>query len=170
MAHLPHLKAQFSRRCTLLADDEDMKQKKGKPAGDVFLLAMERMNVALLESAKDSEEGGSRLLKPEECLVFEDSIAGVKAGRAAGMRVCWVPHVGLRKVCVGLEKMVLAGNMEEVETRLLEREGTSMDLDATGSVEGEGEVEKIESEDGWAEMIGSLEDFDYARYGIQLKE
>lgn len=147
-----------------------MKEKKGKPAGDVFLLAMERMNVALLESAKDSEEGRPPILKPEECLVFEDSIAGVAAGRAAGMRVCWVPHMGLRKVCVGLERMVLAGNMDEVETRLLERERTSMDLEATANGKGVGKAEEIESEDGWAEMIGSLEDFDYARYGIQLKK
>lgn len=47
-----------------------------KPAPDVFLLAAEKLGV-----------------RPEECLVLEDSYNGVKAGRAAGMQVCMVPDV-----------------------------------------------------------------------------
>lgn len=47
-----------------------------KPAPDVFLKAAERLGV-----------------KPENCLVLEDSYNGVKAGRAAGMQVCMVPDV-----------------------------------------------------------------------------
>lgn len=45
--------------------------KRGKPAPDLFLFAAEKMgwNVS-------------------ECLVIEDSVAGVKAGLAAGMTVC----------------------------------------------------------------------------------
>jgi HAD superfamily hydrolase (TIGR01509 family) len=43
---------------------------RGKPAPDLFLHAASRMNTL-----------------PEECLVIEDSIAGVQAARAAGMRV-----------------------------------------------------------------------------------
>jgi len=42
---------------------------RGKPAPDLFLYAAERKNVA-----------------PENCLVIEDSISGVNAGVAAGMR------------------------------------------------------------------------------------
>lgn len=42
----------------------------GKPAPDLFLLAAERMGVA-----------------PVDCVVVEDSVAGVTAGIAAGMRV-----------------------------------------------------------------------------------
>ena len=42
----------------------------GKPAPDLFLFAAERMNVP-----------------PERCIVIEDSVAGVTAGRAAGMPV-----------------------------------------------------------------------------------
>ncbi len=42
----------------------------GKPAPDVFLLAAERLNVA-----------------PAECVVIEDSLLGIEAARAAGMRV-----------------------------------------------------------------------------------
>jgi HAD superfamily hydrolase (TIGR01509 family) len=41
----------------------------GKPAPDVFLLAAERLNVA-----------------PGECVVVEDSMLGIEAARAAGMR------------------------------------------------------------------------------------
>ena len=42
----------------------------GKPAPDLFLLAAERMRVS-----------------PSACIVVEDSVAGVTAGKAAGMRV-----------------------------------------------------------------------------------
>ena len=43
---------------------------KGKPAPDLFLFAAERMQVA-----------------PGRCIVIEDSVAGVTAARAAGMRI-----------------------------------------------------------------------------------
>ncbi|KAL8725501.1 MAG: hypothetical protein Q9166_007321 [cf. Caloplaca sp. 2 TL-2023] len=167
-SHLPSLTSHFSIDRCLFSDDEDMKTKKGKPAGDIFLLAMERINASLA--------AGDQKLKPEECLVFEDSIAGIAAGRAAGMRVCWVPHEGLREVCRGLEKDVLAGKMEEVEERLLALEAeraiiepkTEVKMDEV-AIDWRGKVETIESEDGWAEMIGSLEDFNYDRYGIEVK-
>lgn len=47
-----------------------------KPAPDIFLLAASRLGVA-----------------PSGCVVLEDSLAGVTAGRAAGMRVVAVPEV-----------------------------------------------------------------------------
>lgn len=152
-----------------------MQSKNGKPAGDIFLLALERINASLTDDVPGDGEGGR--VRPDECLVFEDSIAGVAAGRAAGMRVCWVPHRGLREVCRGMEQEVLAGKMEEVERRLLalEAERASMGSKAVGSIgeggaEGGGRVERIVSEDGWAEMIGSLEEFDYAEYGIRIRD
>ena len=46
---------------------------KGKPAPDVYLEAARRLGV-----------------KPEECLVFEDIIKGIEAGKNAGMKVCAV--------------------------------------------------------------------------------
>ena len=47
----------------------------GKPAPDVYLLAAERLGVV-----------------PADCLVVEDSLNGVLAGRAAGMTVALVPN------------------------------------------------------------------------------
>ena len=49
---------------------------KSKPAPDIFLRAAEKLGVA-----------------PENCLVLEDSVNGVKAGWAAGMTVCMVPDL-----------------------------------------------------------------------------
>ncbi|MBR1270845.1 HAD family hydrolase [Bradyrhizobium sp. AUGA SZCCT0222] len=43
---------------------------RGKPAPDLFLFAAEQMNI-----------------RPAQCLVIEDSVAGVTGGRAAGMTV-----------------------------------------------------------------------------------
>ena len=50
--------------------------ENGKPAPDVFLLAAERLGV-----------------KSEECLVLEDSKAGVLAGSSAGAKVIMVPDM-----------------------------------------------------------------------------
>ncbi len=47
---------------------------KGKPSPDVFLLASERLGRA-----------------PADCVVFEDSLAGVQAAKAAGMKCLVVP-------------------------------------------------------------------------------
>ena len=47
--------------------------EKGKPAPDIYLLVAEKLGV-----------------KPENCLVFEDIIQGILAGKAAGMKVCAV--------------------------------------------------------------------------------
>ena len=44
--------------------------KQGKPAPDIFLHAANQLGV-----------------RPENCVVFEDAVAGVEAARAAGMRV-----------------------------------------------------------------------------------
>lgn len=50
--------------------------ENGKPAPDVFLLAAERLGI-----------------KPEKCLVLEDSKAGVIAGSTAGAKVIMVPDM-----------------------------------------------------------------------------
>ena len=47
--------------------------ERGKPAPDIYL-----------------EAAGQLGILPSECLVFEDIVAGIQAGKNAGMRVCAV--------------------------------------------------------------------------------
>lgn len=47
--------------------------KKGKPAPDIYLMTAAQLSV-----------------KPENCLVFEDIVFGIQAGKSAGMQVCAV--------------------------------------------------------------------------------
>jgi len=63
----------------------------GKPAPEVFLTAAERLGV-----------------RPERCLVFEDSVVGVRAARAAGMRVIGVTtaHTMAELTAAGAERCV----------------------------------------------------------------
>lgn len=49
---------------------------RSKPAPDLFLAAATALHVS-----------------PQSCLVFEDSVNGVRAGRAAGCMVCMVPDI-----------------------------------------------------------------------------
>lgn len=97
-SHLPNITGPFAEHNSVFGSDDAMQGKSKKPAPDLFLLALQRVNEGL--------RGGERAVEPRECLVFEDSIAGVKAARRAGMRVNWVPHKGLREVCRGKEGSV----------------------------------------------------------------
>lgn len=76
---------------------------RGKPAPDIYLLALQTINDVIRRKGKED------VIKPEECLVFEDAVPGVEAGRRAGMQVVWCPHPGLLQEYKGREKEVLAG-------------------------------------------------------------
>ena len=54
--------------------------KRGKPDPEIYLMAAEEMGLA-----------------PEECIVVEDSVAGVKAGKAAGMMVVAITTTSARE-------------------------------------------------------------------------
>jgi HAD superfamily hydrolase (TIGR01509 family) len=61
---------------------EDVAQ--GKPAPDPFLHALENLNRTTLQR--------QAALVPADCLVIEDSIPGIRAGHAAGMKVLAVAN------------------------------------------------------------------------------
>lgn len=132
----------FPEKRQILGDDSRIAKGRGKPFPDIYLLALKAINETL--------EEGEEEIKPEECLVFEDAVPGVIAGRRAGMRVVWVPHVELAKVYEGKEELVLAGRGEEGEEEV------------SGEMVGE-------IGDGWAEQRISLADFPYEKYGIVVE-
>lgn len=101
--HLQDLFAVFPPHRRILGDDPRLGLGRGKPLPDIFLLALESINASLLP--------GERPIRPIECLVFEDSLLGVEAGRRAGMRVLWCPHPSLREEFRHRENEILAGEL-----------------------------------------------------------
>lgn len=97
--------------------------------------------------------------KASECLVFEDRRRGCGGGEEG--QVCWVAHVGLRGVWRGGEGF--DGGDGEVGRWMRRRLGMGL------AERGGGGEEQLGSEDAWAEMLMSLEKFDYDRCGIRLK-
>lgn len=130
----------FQPQRRILGDDPRLSSGRGKPAPDIYLLALDALNLSV--------GPGEQLIKADECLVFEDSLTGVEAGRRAGMRVVWVPHPDVAAEYEARHKDMLAGR-----TRLL-HEGDNRQPVAFG--------------DGWVEIIPSLEHFDYKKYGINV--
>jgi pseudouridine-5'-monophosphatase len=128
----------FDENRLILGGDHRLQHCSGKPAPDIYLLALQAIN--------ESREPSSPQIMPEECLVFEDSVPGVEAGRRAGMRVVWVPHPELAAAYRGREKEVLAGRIGLVEI------GDEWQL---GNID-----------DGWAEQLHSLEMFPFEKFGL----
>lgn len=141
--HLKDLFSAFPAVNQVRGDDPRIGKGRGKPLPDIYLLALETINETLRGK-------GETEIKPEECLVFEDAVPGVEAGRRAGMQVVWCPHPGLLESYKGREEEVLAG-----------RTGSH-----TGDMENAGTIGELQ--DGWGLFVGSLEDFPYSRYGISL--
>lgn len=139
-SHLQELFSVFPSNRRVLGDDNRLQPGRGKPLPDIFLLALKTIN--------DSLPAGEPPIKPEECLVFEDSVPGVEAGRRAGMRVIWCPHPMLKKEYTGREEEVLAGRTGEAG---------DVDLHQLGEID-----------DGWAEYILSLVDFPYEKFGMVI--
>lgn len=65
----------------ILGDDPRLCPGRGKPAPDIYLAALLSLN--------STTSCGRKAILPNECLVFEDSVAGVEAERRARMRVVW---------------------------------------------------------------------------------
>lgn len=138
--HLQELFTVFPQDRRVLGDDTRLLAGRGKPLPDIFLLALKTINDTLPE--------GEKPITPEECLVFEDSVPGVEAGRRAGMRVIWCPHPGLKKEYDGRDAEVLAGRTGEAG---------DVDLHQLGEID-----------DGWAQYLVNLVDFPYEKYGIEI--
>jgi pseudouridine-5'-monophosphatase len=136
---IKHLLSYFHADHQIVGEDPRIQQGRGKPAPDIYLAALKAINTS-------SDE---KPISQQECLVFEDSVAGVEAGRRAGMRVVWVPHPMVAVEYQAREKQVLAGR--------------------TGMIYIGDEDQLGELDDGWAETISSLEVFDYQRYGINVR-
>ena len=146
----------FPESQIVVGDDERIPTGRGKPLPDIYLLALKAVNETM------KAEGAAQTdIKPDECLVFEDSVTGVEAGRRAGMRVVWCPHEGLLGEYRGREKEVLAGQMAQHKEDDVEMLGTSKLEGSPGHV---GEID-----DGWAEMLHSLEYFVPEKYGIDTE-
>jgi pseudouridine-5'-monophosphatase len=124
----------------ILGDDPRLEKGRGKPAPDIFLMALQSINESL--------DNGEPLITPGECLVFEDSVPGVEAGRRAKMRVVWVPHHGLGAEYKGKEELVLAGR--------------------TGLIQIGDDWQLGEVDDGWAMKLSSLEQFSGRDFGILM--
>lgn len=123
----------------ITGDDVRIQPGRGKPLPDIYLLALATINSSLPPDTPP--------IRPDECLVFEDSVPGVEAGRRAGMRVVWCPHPELKKHYAGREGDILAGRTGEA--------GVGVNEHQLGEVD-----------DGWAQYVETLEDFPYERYGI----
>ena len=73
--------------------------ENGKPAPDVFLLAAKRLGV-----------------DPKDCLILEDSKAGIKAGKASGAMVFMVPDMfTVDKECEDTADRILTNLGEVIE-------------------------------------------------------
>jgi pseudouridine 5'-phosphatase len=156
--HLEDLFSVFAEQHRVLGDDTRIPAGRGKPAPDIYLLALETVN-STLRSLGETE------IHPEECLVFEDSVPGVESGRRAGMQVVWCPHSGLLDEYGGREKEVLAGLMGEHkgdESHHVDNHKVD-ESRAHARIRGQpGEID-----DGWARLMTSLEDFPFEWYGIR---
>ena len=200
----------FAPERRLLGDDPRIPKGRGKPAPDIYLQALKTINEGIAkrrleagrtgatgigEGVRGSERGSRhypdhhlRPVLPEECLVFEDSVPGVEAGRRAGMQVVWCPHPGLLREYEGKEELVLAGmaglgkTHHEEEGESKDREQKKVDLQEYLHCEeldrffSEEELSRLKAArlgqpgqlgDGWARLLGSLENFPYEHYGMR---
>ena len=209
-AHMADLFEVFAPERRLLGDDPRIPKGRGKPAPDIYLQALKTINEGIAkkrmeagrtgvmgggEGVRGSERGSRhypdhhlRPVLPEECLVFEDSVPGVEAGRRAGMQVVWCPHPGLLREYEGKEELVLAGmaglgkTHHEEEGESKDREQKKVDLQEYLHCEeldmffSDEELSKLKAArlgqpgqlgDGWARLLGSLENFPYEHYGMR---
>ncbi|ODQ66651.1 HAD-like protein [Nadsonia fulvescens var. elongata DSM 6958] len=106
--HLSHGFDLF-RSHIVVGDDPRIPKGRGKPCPDIWLVALESINA-------ERRTNGKTEIKPEECLVFEDGVPGVVAGKAAGATVVWVPDVRALEVLQGKEVEIIGDKGEILES------------------------------------------------------
>lgn len=113
----------------VVGDDTRIPAGRGKPFPDIWLVALESLNA---EKREEAAAAGTVFedIKPEECLVFEDGVPGVQAGRAAGATVIWVPDARALEVLKGQEIDII-GNQGEILEELgqLDKKKYGLDID-----------------------------------------
>ncbi|KZF19318.1 HAD-like protein [Xylona heveae TC161] len=173
----------------ILGDDPRIPKGRGKPAPDIYLMALRLLNESIRRTWEENGRVGEPEpeITPEECLVFEDSVPGVEAGRRAGMRVIWCPHPGLLNEYRGREGQVLAGLTGEYKeddatqsapAALGVNGNTSDDLLSGNPAQAERSGIKSSSvhgtpgevDDGWGELLETLVNFPYEKYGIHVQK
>lgn len=97
----------FQHMQAIVAGDDSAVQN-GKPAPDIYLEAARRLN-----------------LDPKECLVFEDALSGVRAGKAAGCFVVAIPD----KRFADEEKAIFAAEADLVIEDLWHFDGRQFGID-----------------------------------------
>ena len=93
----------FENVFALVVTSDDPSVKKGKPAPDIFLSAANKLKAT-----------------PNQCLVFEDSPAGVQAAINAGMMVVAVPDKNCDKNLIR-EATLILNSLEEFNVNWLQR-------------------------------------------------
>jgi pseudouridine-5'-monophosphatase len=163
--HLTEMVGMFEQKHIVVGDDPRIPRGRGKPAPDIYELALAVLN---------ADRPADRQIHPEECLVFEDSVPGAEAGIRAGMQVVWVPHEGLLDVYDDRKEYVLAGLTGEHDEDASE-EGRRADEEwekkreewlANGRKFARVRGRPGEVADGWGQLHSSLENFPLEWYGI----
>ncbi|KAF2239892.1 HAD-like protein [Viridothelium virens] len=168
---LEELFSVFAKDRRVLGDDERIPKGRGKPAPDIYLLALETINEGIRRQNQSDGMKQEQEIRPDECLVFEDSVPGVESGRRAGMQVVWCPHSGLLQEYRGREKEVLAGLTGQYQEVGEERTESEKKNEAFGKVVATGQRLKGAPgniDDGSGRLLESLADFPYVEYGIQI--
>ena len=83
---------------------------RGKPHPESFLLALKQLNIVMGSTTAE--------IKPEECLVIEDSISGISGARAAGMRCLAVSNSYPTEKLLEADKVV--SSLEDITLEILE--------------------------------------------------
>ncbi|EGC43677.1 GS1-like protein [Histoplasma capsulatum var. duboisii H88] len=124
----------------ILGDDPRLRPGRGKPAPDIYLAALQSLN--------STTSCDRKVILPNECLVFEDSVAGVKAGRRAGMRVVWVPHPDLVVEYQAKQKNELFEMADRINI--------------------ENDCQQNQIDDSCIDIVANLNQFDCEKYGISI--